>query len=222
MAETKSTKKTNGAQPTTPTTQKPKKYTQEELDAAVKSAAEDAARAAVEQYIKNNPVTVAHIQEEYVTLLFMGIMAPDCVYRIGDMEFTRTGAIQQISKKDFLSGKIRNLDKALRRRKLIVTEGLTESERNIFGVNYREGELMTADTYHKLLDLDHDIVVNIFKNLCTEHKIAVARIYADAYMRRDNRIRLETVRALNDISKTTDKDGMFSKILKSMGDALTE
>lgn len=217
MAERKTTTKTNGEKAAP---QKEKMYSQKELDAAVKKAAEDAAHIAVEQYIKNNPIATVATREEYVTLLFMGVMASDCVYRIGDMEFTRTGAIQQIPKKEFMSGKIRNLDKALRRRLLIVTDGLTEKERNIFGVNYREGELMTADIYYKLLDLEHSEVTTIFENLCAEHKVAVARIYADAYMRKDNRIRLETVKALNDKSKAIDGKGMFSEILKSMSDSL--
>lgn len=219
MAEKKTTTKTNGDKAAP---QKEKVYTQKDLDAAVKKAVEDAARIAVEQYIKNNPVTTATAHEEYVTLLFMGIMASDCVYRIGDMEFTRTGAIQQIPKKEFISGKIRNLEKALRRRLLIVTEGLTEKERNVFGVNYKAGELMTAEVYYKLLDLSHDEVVTIFEHLCAEHKVAVARIYADAYMRKDNRIRLETVKALNETSKAVDSKGMFTNILKSMGDSLKE
>ena len=114
------------------------------------------------------------------------------------------------------------LDKLMRRRELIVINGLTDEERSRYRLDYKEGELLSADMYYKLLDLDVKVLYEIFPKLCESHQRIVAKLFISAYEDGDNRIHPDTVKVLNNLSKKTDPDGMFTPILKDMGRKLSE
>jgi succinate dehydrogenase flavin-adding protein (antitoxin of CptAB toxin-antitoxin module) len=111
----------------------------------------------------------------------------------------------------------------LENRSLIVVNGLTQEERERYGLDYQEGETLTQEAFYKLLNYSDSDICSIFRKLCEEHRRVVAKLFLSAYFeKRDNRITAEKVKSLNEISKENDKDGMFKPILEDMGDRFAE
>lgn len=171
---------------------------------------------------KPTVVQVAPQKEEMVTLLYMGAVAEGSRVNLGEKlgEIMGRGGTRTISKTVFFENMTPGVLNRLKDRRLIVLDGLTDEERERYGVNYKDGELVSKDIYYKLLDLDEDTVVSVFKKACYRHKQLIASLYADAYGMGDNRINQPLIQKLNKASKAIDKDGMFTAILKDMAKAL--
>ena len=108
------------------------------------------------------------------------------------------------------------VQKLLKKRRLIVLDGLTEEERKRYGVLYNEGEIMDTQMMDKLLDIPVDKLTTIFENLCPEHRQFVATRFITAFEKGDNRISRGKVEPLQAISKTNDSEGLFTPILQKM------
>ena len=113
----------------------------------------------------------------------------------------------------FLTSPVRYL---LDTRQLIVLSGLSEEEMDLYGVNYREGELLDRKAFMKLLDLG-DELLEIFPGLCDSHKQMIAKRFLDAYVNGDPRaMNRDLIVKLNDLSKAGGKKGLFNAIIKDM------
>lgn len=168
-------------------------------------------------------VVINNAKEEMVTLLYMGAVAEDSTVSLGKLgEILGRGGTRDIPKKEFLQNITPAISNRLKDRRLIVLNGLTDDERDRYGVNYQDGELLSPTVYYKLLSMGEDEVVNIFKKACYRHKQLIATLYIDAYMQGDNRVNQPFMQKLNEISKAEDKSGMFRPILKDMVAALNE
>ena len=187
--------------------------TKSELDEIIRKAVENAAKPAVQI-----------IPQESVKVMFLGGIAKGTSVRIGKLgNINRDGGILEIPKRDFLQGITETVDELLAERKLIVLEGLSDEERERYGVLYDEKELLTQKTFTKLLDYGEDEICGIFSNLCEQHKSLVAKMFMTAWSERnDSRVTIPKCRALNKISKLTDKEGLFTHILQDMGNKISE
>lgn len=174
--------------------------------------------------LQTQPIVIKDNSEDYVTLLYMGAVAEGSSVFLGDKlgEIQGRGGTRDIPKKEFLQNITPNVLKRLNDRRLIVISGLTDDERERYNLNYKDGELLSADVYYKLLEMDADKIAKVFDKACFRHKQIIATIFIDAYMAHDNRVNQPLVQRLNEISKKTDKDGMFSAILKDMARALAD
>lgn len=211
MATTSTTKKTTAKAETKETI---KSYSQAELDSIV---AEAVKKAVASMAI---PTSVKLESDEYVTFLLADEMAPESVFVWNELQITHSYGEGRLEKKTFITKRDYKLDKLLRKRVLVVVDGLTNEERERFGVNYTEDELLTPTLYYKLFDLSEEEICRIFKAVCPEHKKVIARMYIDAYNRKDNRVNPHTVKRLNTISKKTDADGLFTSVISAMSDDL--
>ena len=201
----------------------PKTFTEAEMQEMVAKASEQAAAKAVEAYIASHPVVkVAPQKEEMVTLLYMGAVADGSSVHLNDKlgDIMGRGGTRTISKTVFFENMTPNVLNRLKDRRLIVVDGLTDEEKDRYGVNYADGELVGNDIYYKLLDMDADTVVRIFKNACFRHKQLIAALYGDAYSAHDNRINQPLIEKLQKASKAVEKEGMFTAILKDMARVL--
>lgn len=164
------------------------------------------------------------IKEEMVTLLYMGNVAEGSMVYLGDKlgEIVGQGGMRDVPKKEFLQSLSSNVIKRLKDRRLIVLDGLTDDERERYGVKYTDGELLGPEIYKKLLDMDETKVVSIFTNACYRHKQLIASLYAEAYNNHDNRINGPLVKKLNEASKKVDENGMFTAIIKDMAKVFGE
>lgn len=215
-------------QPTTKRGRKPaeKKLSPEDIQAVLQTPeAQTLMQSMVAQMVaaqKPTVVQVAPQKEEMVTLLYMGAVAEGSRVNLGEKlgEIMGRGGTRTISKTVFFENMTPGVLNRLKDRRLIVLDGLTDEERERYGVKYTDGELVSKEIYYKLLDLDEDTVVSIFKKACYRHKQLIASLYADAYGIGDNRINQPLIQKLNRASKAIDKDGMFTAILKDMAKAL--
>ena len=196
-----------------------KTFTPEEVNEMIKQAVAEARSESVA------PTILQVSQEEFVTVLLIAAIADGTSVSLGNLgQINRAGNTLDIPKKEFLQGMGNPvIDSLLRKRTLIVVDGMTDEERERFGLLYKEGELLSQKAYFKLLDFAQDEIISIYNKLCDEHKRVVAKMYATAYFeKRDNRIHLETVQELNKISKSIEKGGLFKPIIDDIGAKLSD
>lgn len=115
----------------------------------------------------------------------------------------------------------------LKNRWLIVLDGLDENERELYGVNYREGEYMDDMAFAKMLDIPEQEMLEVYDKLCLPYREMVARRFVTSYINNDYRVtqRRNLIKQLNDMSKqdyahlpTGDvrRKGAFASILEGM------
>ena len=198
-----------------------RKYSEDEVKEMIAEASRQAALEAVEAYKASQPQTVVQVaKDEYVTVLFIGAIASGTTVSMPKWgQINYAGGMLDIPKKEFLQGIGVQVNNALlRERQIIVLSGLTDEERRRFGVDYKEGEYLTDKALYELVGYDTEKVCDIFTKLCDEHKRIVAKVYLTAYFeKQDKRVHRDTVKALNSLSKSVDKDGLFTPIIKDMG-----
>lgn len=114
----------------------------------------------------------------------------------------------------FCNESVRNM---IYRRWLIVLSGMDEQERELYGCNYKPGEVLDEMAFHKLLDLGRDLVA-VFPALCETHKEMVASRFLTAWMDGDSRaMDRELIVGLNELSKSEKhKKGMFTPIIEGL------
>lgn len=101
-------------------------------------------------------------------------------------------------------------------RQIIVVSGLTDEEREAYGVNYSDGELLDRKAFTKMTELG-DKILDIYPLLCPGHKEMVEKHFYEAWGNKDSRISRETISALNKLAKDAGRtDNAFSVILKEM------
>lgn len=204
-----------------------KQYSSEEI-ANVLNTPE--AQAAMQKMIaemlakQSQPVMQVNYQkEEMVTLLYMGAVAEGSMVTLWEgFEIQGRGGTRDVPKREFLQHLSQGVIKRLKDRRLIVVDGLSDDERERYGVKYTDNELASVDIYYKLLSYDEDKIINIFKNVCNSHKTIIASLFKTAYKNHDNRINQPLIERLNKVSKLVDSEGMFSDILKDMARELSD
>lgn len=111
-----------------------------------------------------------------------------------------------IPKRDFI-GEFRDttVQYLLKNRNLIVTDGLTDAERRIYGVDYQKGEYLEPEVYQRLIDMG-DKVLEIFDGLSVTWHEMIASKFAEAYENKTLKCSRECLVKLNKISKKDYKD----------------
>lgn len=173
---------------------------------------------------KKQFVTAVPAHEENVALLYMGTVAADSVVHLNDDlgDIAGRAGTRYIPKRDFLQHLTPSVTKRLKDRRLIVLSGLTDEERERYGVKYEDGELLSPTIYQKLIGMNDDKIAEIFEKACRKHKEIITTIMIDAYQAGDRRVTQSLVQRLNNISKSTDPNGMFRAILKDMARELSD
>lgn len=104
----------------------------------------------------------------------------------------------------------------LKKRWLIIVSGLTDEEREVLGVDYKDGELLDKQAFAKMVELG-DKMLEIYPNLCEGHKKMVAQRYAEAYQSGSPYVTRGLVVQLNELSKTAkNPKGDFVSIIEEM------
>ena len=202
--------------------QKEEMIARSEVERIVAKAVEEAL-ASARSIGQPQTIVLKESAEEMVTLLYMGVVAENSTVPLGKLgEIQGRGGTRDIPKKEFFQNITPAISQRLKDRRLIIISGLTDEERERYGVNYTEGELISKDIYYKLLSMKEEDVLNIFKKACFRHKQVIVTLYMDAYVQGDNRINQPFIQKLNEVSKEVDKDGMFKGIIKDMIAALNE
>lgn len=112
--------------------------------------------------------------------------------------------------------------KLLKKRKFIVLDGLTQEQREQYGVDYRRGEvLLNESLFEWFFTAPVADVKAVFKDLCFEHRELVSARFLEAFEQGDNRLTRDRIEALNEISKKdyADGKGAFTPILEAINKA---
>ena len=174
------------------------------------------------------PTTVNMVVEQKappVKILYIDSVIPNNQIPIGNGRYiTGSGRIFSIPLEQF-EGEFMSplVMKLIDNRKFIVLDGLTDEQRYQYNCHYDEGEVVKSEgLFDNLLDMPIEQATAIFANLCETHRELVATRFITAYFENhDNRITRDRVEALNKISKETDKDGLFTPIIKDINEKNT-
>ena len=206
---------------------KEKEPSAEEIAAVMKTEAAQAMIAkmiaeAIAKQPQQNFVAVP-VQEEMVTLTYMGVVPEGTTVSLGKLgDMQGRGGTRDIPKKEFFQNLTDPILRRLKDRRLVVLDGLTDEERERYGVKYTDGELLGANIYQKLFALSDDEICEVFDRACYRHKEIITTMFIDAYQNNDPRVTQSLVERLNVLSKKADPDGMFKGILKDMAANLSE
>lgn len=216
MAETTTKKRTT----TKKTTAKPKVA---ETPAAVEetpAVAESPAPVVHEQPIPVN--MVVEQKAPPVKILYIDSCIPNNQIPIGNGRFiTGSGRIFAVPLEQFEGEFMTPLVmKLIDQRKFIVLSGLSDEQRMQYNCYYGKDEVIRDEgIFDYLFNMPDEQAVGFFSALCPEHQRLVATRFETAYFEKhDNRVTRSKVEALNNASKVTDPDGLFTPIVKDIND----
>lgn len=160
---------------------------------------------------------------ERVQFLYMAEVADD-----NHQEFGPGGMYGQITgKTGFISVPKSDLSRVMdsmfrlmmQRRWIIVVSGLTDEEREAYGVAYKDGEYLDERAFTRMIELG-DKILEIYPKLCKGHREMVAKRYYEQYMSGNPAISRDVVVSLNAMSRKLDGgEGDFVRIIEDMNEA---
>lgn len=171
-------------------------------------------------------VQVAPQETEKVHCLFEAEVADDNIYSIGENGrygriIGKTGSFF-VPKAELSSVMDSSFRYMLENRWIIIVSGLTDEEREAFGVDYKEGEYLDKRAFAKLVDMGEEIL-EIYPKLCKGHQEMVAKRYYEAYVNGNPKVTRELVVELNKLSKKAGSEkGDFIGIIELMNEADTK
>ena len=171
-------------------------------------------------------VQVAPQEAEKVHCLFEAEVADDNIFSLGENGrygriIGKTGSFF-IPKNELSSVMDAQFRSMLENRWIIIVSGLTDEEREAFGVDYKEGEYLDKKAFAKMVDMGEEIL-EIYPKLCKGHQEMVAKRYYEAYLNGNPKVTRDIVVELNKLSKKAGSDkGDFTGIIELMNEADTK
>ena len=111
-----------------------------------------------------------------------------------------------IPKRDFIADfRTTTVQYYLKTRNLVVIDGLTDDERRIYGLDYKDGEYLEPAVYKGLLDMG-DRVLDVFPKLSVTWREMIAQKFAEAYENKTLKCSRQCLVELNRMSKQDYKD----------------
>lgn len=156
--------------------------------------------------------------KERVVFRWQAPVAKDNVLEIGPggRFATITGPEQTFSvPKDemsvILTAQVRHL---LDLRWLIVLSGLDAYELEAIGCNYKPGEVLTKQAFHRLVELG-DEITEIYAQLCEGNREIVAKVLYEEWTKNRGKIRRATV---NELRRIDPEQTAFRRIIEEMNE----
>lgn len=177
-------------------------------DQVQKMIAEAIAKYAQEN--KKEEKQAAPASENTVTMIFQAEVNDGSELMLGPNGkfgmITGKHATITIPKRDFIGEFRTNLMQYyLKTRNLIVVEGLTDEERKMYGLDYKEGEYLEPAVYDRLIEMG-DHVLDIFPKLHVTWREMIATKFLEAYENKTLRCSREALIKMNNLSKKDYKD----------------
>ena len=97
---------------------------------------------------------------------------------------------------------------------LTIVSGLSQEERQMLDVNYKDGELLSRDAYKFIVEME-DKILDIYPDLHNGHKKAVASRYYEQWQIRNPHVKRDVVLKLIKMSAGEEKVA-FQKIIEEM------
>lgn len=203
-----------------------KTFTEADVQAMIAAATAEAVAKAMENLPQQQTPQVIQIAAdvEKVHFLWMAPVASDNRLTIGGENSGYapiTGNFGEfvVPKSDLsriMDGQFREW---LRRRWLIVVDGMSDEERDIYGVRYQDGELLDKMAFTRMVEMEGKIL-DIYPKLCDGHREMIAKAYYEAYMAKSQHVKRDVVTKLNDMSIELGSEyGDFDAVLEAMNEA---
>lgn len=193
-----------------------KTYTEDEVKALLAAMAEEIG--ALKKQIAEAPQAAQAPAKEKVVFRWQAPVSQDNVLEIGQggRFATITGPEQTFSvPKDelgnILTAQVRGL---LNMRWLIVLSGLDEDEMEAIGCNYKPGEVLTKQAFHRLIEMGMGIVP-VYRELCAGSRQIVAQFYYEAWRDGKPGVYRDVVTALKELDPD---EAAFREILREMNE----
>lgn len=194
-------------------------FTLEQVQAMLAEASKKAAEEAVAHERAHQ---AAMRGDEMVTIAYLAEVSPESELVLPGYGSMRPQSYIEVPKKEFgnkfMSTLVRKL---IDKRHLIVLDGLTKDERERWNCDYKDGEVLDERTFDKMLDYPTPQLAEIFEKLCPEHQRFVARRMITAKEKGDNRISVSKAKAINDLSKRNDPNGMLKPVMEAFSAEIT-
>lgn len=111
-----------------------------------------------------------------------------------------------IPKRDFIADfRTTTVQYYLKTRNLVVIDGLTEDERRIYGLDYKDGEYLEPSVYKGLIDMG-DKVLDVFPKLSVTWREMIAQKFAEAYENKTLKCSRQCLMELNRMSRQDYKE----------------
>lgn len=113
----------------------------------------------------------------------------------------------------------------LEQRLLAVCDDCPDETRERLDLEYKKGELLNPQTVKALYTMPDSQLCEVFENLCMEHKILVAKYFADDFENGGFHCSRAKIKKLNDISKKYVEEGqrgLFAGLLEQITHAEEE
>lgn len=201
-------------------------FTKEQVDSIVADAIAKALAAMKPEH--SAPVQTAAKEDTVVMRFFAEVNDGNVVLFGKDGRYGQvTGKMATVivSKNDFIGGfRDTTVQSLLKNRVLVVLSGLDERERKLYGVDYKEGEILDPETYAEL-DAKGDEILDIYPKLHMTYKGMVARHFREKSEKGTLRLERDTLVKLNRLSREdfqnapkgdVRRNGIFSWIIEKM------
>lgn len=166
-------------------------------EAVAKYAQENAVTAELDTTTNSNDGAVTMFWQAEVNDENQLPLGPNGKYGI----ITGKNATITVQKRDFIGDfRTTTVQYYLRTRNLVVIDGLTDDERRVYGLEYKNGEYLEPAIYERLIDMG-DRVIEVFPKLHKTWKEMVATKFIEAYENKTLKCSRETLMELNRISK---------------------
>lgn len=173
---------------------------------------------------KNESPSIVQVAEDkYVQLTFIGVISSGTSVNLGALgKITRPGTTIDVPKKDFVKSLgIPVVEALLHNRKVVVLDGLTEAERERYGVKYAAGELLTVDEYFSIPQMPIDILCKRMDEVCYTHKMTIVNVILNEYFEKKNpNITLANIKKLNQVAKRNGMDDAFYPALSDLANQI--
>lgn len=200
-------------------------FTQEQVQAMIAEAVAKATQEAMAQTMAKQQPQVIQVaaDTEKVHFLFQAEVSSENIFEVGPQGMYgrivgKTGSFY-VPKSDLSRVMDAMFRLLLEKRWIIAVDGLTDDEREAYGVNYREGEILDKKAFARMVELG-DKMLEIYPKLCEGHREMVAKRYHEAYANKSNYVTRSIVVELNRMSKQFgSKEGDFVDIIDAMNKA---
>lgn len=221
-------KSTNKTSTTKKNTVAPKKEPPAEVETVVTIPVETAVEAPVASTPVVPQVVYANPGDQMMTVIHLDLGANYVSYGNGKQKvFKNFGDKWSISvrefEQEFAPSTVGTL--LLQQRLLAVGDDCPQETRDRLDLNYGKKELLTLKQKSAIYTMPEDELVDLFNGLCYEHKVLVARCFADDFENGGFHCERSKIKRLNDASKAfvqKGERGMFAPLLEQITHAEEE
>nr|DAP33638.1 MAG TPA: hypothetical protein [Caudoviricetes sp.] len=180
---------------------------------------------ALKKQEEQKPSIVQVAEDRYVQLTFIGVIASGTSVNLGALgKISRPGTVIDVPKKDFIKSLgVPVVEALLRSREIIVVDGLTDAERERFGLKYKDKEVLSVDEFFNIPKMSVDELSKRMDEVCVTHKKVIADVVLGEYFEKSNpSVTLAFIKKLSVAAKRNGLGDVFYPALNDMAQQIIQ